>query len=192
MESATCFLDLFCMPRSHVDVEVLKNIVTCTDPARYGMWERLVLEKYGRFMPNMVTRRIRYAATRTKDPYLDIVFIFFVFMGFEHACQRVIIKQLEREGCVEEHKFFTQEFVKFARHSITILFRYPITRDDAHHVINTCVTLLQMTWYAKTTYFAVISTRFEVETRDKELRRRAEETKPKELLPAGRAKRTRA
>lgn len=194
MQTASCFLDLFCLPRSHVEIDTLRSIVTCTDPRRYGLWERLVLEKYGRFMPNMVTRRIRFATTRTKDPLLDITFLFFVFMGFEHACQRVIVKQLERAECVKDHKFFTEVFVKFARNNITIFLRQPITRDDARHALNMCVTLLQLTWSCKTTYFLTISTRYEIETRDKELRRRTADEKPKDPLrlpPAGRAKRTR-
>lgn len=184
MEKATSFLDLFCMRKGHIDIDTLRTIITCQDPARYGMWERLVLEKYGRFMPNMVTRRVRFAVN-TADPYLDITFIFFVCMGFEPACQRIITKQLERERCVPDYVFFTQEFVKFAKHAITILLRYPVTADDAHHVVNTCVSVLQMTWLSKTVYFSVVSTRFELATRDRDLRRRAEEAKAKERPRAG-------
>lgn len=144
-------------------------------------------------MLNPITACIRYAVTQTRDPYLDTTFIFFVFMGFEPACQVIITKQLQRANKVRDNTFFVQEFIKFARHSITIMLRYPVTREDANHVFNTCVTLLQMTWLTKSVYFAAISTRFEIETRDRELKRRADEAKAKEALKAtGRAKRMRA
>lgn len=180
MQSATCFLDLFCAPKSQVDVGVLQKIITNPDPERYGIWERLVIQKYGRRMPNMITRRIRFAVTQTRDPYLDTVFIFFICMGFEPACQRIITQQLQRKRKKAEHVFFTQEFVKIARNFITILLRYPVTRDDVHHVINTCVSLLKVTWTAKTVYFGTISTRYELESRDAEAKKRAEELKSKD------------
>ena len=175
-------MDLFCMRRGEVDVDVLKKIITCKDPERLGIWERLVVQKYGRFMLNIITRCVRYAINDTNDPYLDAVFIFFVCMGFEPSVQRIITKQLQRAKMHTENTFFTQEFVKFARHSITILFRYPVTQDDACHVVATCVSLLQATWLAKTTYFAVISTRFEVSMRDAEMKRRADDAKAKDAL----------
>ncbi len=192
MERASCYLDLFCMRRSDVEVRTLQDIVSCADPERPGIWERLVGQKYQRFMLSVISDCIRYAVTKTKDPYLNSAFIFFVFMGFEPACQRIITKQLQRANLTREHAFFTQEFVKFARHSIVIMLRYPITLDDAHHVFNTCVSLLQVTWLTKCTYFSVISTRFEVETREREIKRRAEDSKLKDALKvAGRIKRGR-
>lgn len=180
MQSASCFLDLFCAPKGSVDVSTLQQIVTNPDPARHGIWERLVVQKYGSRMPNMITRRIRFAVLQTRDPYLDTVFIFFVCMGFEPACQRIITKQLQRKHKRFEHTFFTQEFVKFARNFITILLRHPVTRDDAHHVINTCVSMLKVTWTAKTIYFGTISIRHELESRDIEAKKRAEDLKSKD------------
>lgn len=180
MERASCFLDLFCAPKSTVDVGLLQKIVTNPDPACYGIWERLVIQKYGSRMPNMITRRIRFAVTATRDPYLDTVFIFFVCMGFEPACQLIITQQLKRKRKEFEHNFFTQTFVRFARHAIIILLRYPVTRDDAHHVINTCVSLLKVTWKSKVVCFSAISTRHELETRDAEAKKRAEELRLKD------------
>jgi hypothetical protein len=180
MQSVTCFLDLFCQPKTQVDISLLQKIITNPDPERHGIWERLVKQKYGGLMPNMVTRRIRFVVTKTKDPYLDIVFIFFVCMGFETACQRIITKQLQRKEKKSEHTFFTEEFVKYARHAFTILLRHPVTLEDVHHSINTCVSLLQLTWTAKTVYFSVISTRHELESRDTEAKRRAEELRLKD------------
>lgn len=186
MDRASCFLDLFCMRKSEVDIEVLKKIITNRNPEQYGIWERLILHKYGDRMSNTITNRIRYAVERKSDPYLDIVFIFFACMGFEPACQLIITKQLERERKSDDYTFFTQEFVKFARNSITILLRTPFTQEDTYHIVNTCVTVLQMTWIAKTTYFLTISTRFELDARDRETKRRIEETKkivvPKERI----------
>lgn len=180
MESATCFLDLYCAPKGQVELTTLQKIITNPDPKCYGIWERLVVQKYGSRMPNMITRRIRFAVMDSSDPYLFADFIFFVCMGFEPACQRIITQQLQRKRKVFEHKFFTNTFVKFARHAIIIMLRYPITRDDANHVFNTCVSLLKLTWTAKTTYFLTISTRYELETRDAEAKKRAEELRLKD------------
>lgn len=193
MERASCFLDLFCMRREEVNVDDLRRIITCKDPDCPGIWERLISQKYGKFMLNIITRCIRYAINQTKDPYLDAVFIFFVCMGFETSVQRIITKQLQRAKMHTENVFFTQEFVKFARHAITILFRYPVTQDDACHVVGTCVSLLQVTWLTKSTYFATISTRFEVSMRDAEMKRRADDAKAKDALRlSNKAKRDRA
>lgn len=193
METSTCYLDLFCMRRGQVDIEILKKIVTCPDPERYGLWERLVTQKYGKFMPNVVTACIRYAVNRTKDPYINVVFIFFVCLGFEPACQRIITKQLERAGLYQDNVFFTQEFVKFAYHTFTVMMRYPITQEDAVHVFTYCVSVLQTTWLTKSTYFSIISTTFERTMRDNEMKRRSAEAKAKEAARApGRIKRERA
>lgn len=192
MESANCYLDLFCARRGAVDVEILKKILISEDPAAPGIWYSLVERKYRQFMPTHVRRCFEFAITKADDPYINIVFVFFICMGFEPACQRIITKQLQRANMHRENAFFMQEFVKFARHSITIMLRYPITLDDAQHVFNTCVSTLQTTWLAQTTYFSIISTRFELRMRDLETQRRATEIKLKDALKAsGRAKRQR-
>lgn len=177
METTSCFLDLFCMRKDAVDIEILKKIITNRDPRRYGIWELLLLYTYGDRMSNTITNRIRYSVETKSDPYLDIVFIFFTCMGFEPSCQLIITKQLEREQKPFEYTFFTQEFVKFAKHAINVLLRYPFTQDDTYHAVNTCVSMLQMTWLGKTVYFSVISTKFKLNARDRETKKRLEETK---------------
>lgn len=145
------FLDDFFINPSP-DLHYLRKIISNKDPSCYGLWERLILQKYQDLMPNVITRTIRHAVVDSESPLLTLRIIFATMVSEEPAVRRIIEQQLKYRDDPKVLEFFKMHFVPFMKTTIDILINYPYYHDEMQWVFAGVVARVQFAWRSKSVF----------------------------------------
>lgn len=156
--------DFFVNPQP--DLEYLKKIISNKDPSCYGLWQRLIINKYQVRMPNVVTRSIEHTVHFGKVPLLALRIIFATMISEEPAVRRIIERQLTTRGEIEELDFFKLKFIPFMKACIDILVNYPYTHDEIQWLFAGVIGRIQFAWKSKSVFVCKITTDKRKQTMD--------------------------
>jgi len=145
------FLDDFFV-NPNPDLDYLRKIISNKDPSCYGLWERLILQKYQEFMPNVVTRTIRHVVIDSQSPLLTLRIIFATMVSEEPAVRRIIEQQLIRRKDPKILNFFKMYFIPFMKTTIDILVNYPYYHDEMQWVFSSVIGRVQFAWISKSMF----------------------------------------
>lgn len=173
--------DFFVNPNP--DIEYLKKIISNKDPSCYGLWQRLIIQRYQIRMPNVVTRSIEHSIHDGKIPLIALRIIFATMVAEEPAVRRIIERQLTNKGEVEELEFFKFHFVPFIKICIDVLINYPYAHDEIQWVFAGTIARIQLAWQSKSKHICKITVDKRKQTMDAlatnaQIKRVAKKSKP--------------
>ncbi len=152
----TSYMDDFFL-NPNPDLEYLRRIISNKDPACYVIWERLVLQKYKKYMPNVVTRMINYSVLNSATPLLTLRVIFATMVSEEPAVRRIVKCQLLNRKEEKTYSFFINHFIPFIKTSIDILVNFPYYHDNIYLVFAYVIGRIQTAWRSKSLHICKVT-----------------------------------
>jgi hypothetical protein len=152
----TSYMDDF-FSNPNPDIEYLQKIISNKDPSCYGLWERIVLEKYKMYMPRIVTRGIYHSTFQGTVPLLTLKVIFATMISEEPAARRIVQQQLLDRKEKETYDYFMIHFLPFIKTCIDILVNYPYYHDDIYLAYSYVIGRIQFAWNSKSIHVCKIT-----------------------------------
>lgn len=154
-------LDIFCKPSiAEQRMELMKNMVFRGDSkGNISLWERLLDVRFENYMPKFVSRLIEYAiyGPKTEMNMIALHYYYFVMLGHEPLCQRIVINELLEAGDEARAEFFRNVFILEIQLYFDILFLFPFTSETIVMAIKVLMVKLKVSWNTQSPHNFIIT-----------------------------------
>lgn len=155
-KDSVCFICDFC----GMDLPYLQRILTNPDhgkdKTKYGFLEWFIENDTGEFMPNFVTRYLRFAVLGNKHALTLAKVLFFVLLGDQQGMQAIVRRQLQREKAHKKLYYFEHDFIPFVKSATKAMIQQPFQIDNVDMIFGVYLTAIQVSWLTQSRKLCVM------------------------------------
>lgn len=183
-------LDVFCEPGYRLQrFELMRRQVYAGDEeGNPSLWDMILENRYSKYMPKPVSRRIEYSihGPRSDLNMLFLHFWYFLMLGHEPSCQRIVVEELKEDGDYKRAEFFSTVFILEIQLYYDILFSF-YTHDTIASMTKVMITKLKVSWQMQSPHNFIVTQqeeRVRIEHDRQNLMRIREERSKKKKVPS--------
>lgn len=148
IDETQCFIDDFFLD-PNPDMGYLKKILSNTEQGSFGLWERLVSEKYKDFMVNTTTRQIHHTINHGLKPELSHRMIFIMMLSEEPSVQRLVRMQLIRAQNFNTLQYLDSYFIPFLKVAVELMLSFSFYHNNIQELFGLTLGRVHFAWSSK-------------------------------------------